>query len=1431
MKFIRTVMRPIGLAFFFVSLAQTSIAQETPIPAPLEPWVSWVLYDHPDRVCSHFKDARACTWPGAFSLEVTAGRGHFEMSVFTDRAQTVRLPGGESHWPQEVRVDGSSVGVGEDDAGNPEVRVAAGQHRVNGTFFWTTAPEVLQIPPEVGTIELRIDGAGVDQPRTDASGRLWLQDAAGSRGDSEHESLRVSVYRWLADGVPLIVRTRLALHVSGRAREISLENVLIAKSKPTEITSDLPVQVTDSGAIKAYLRPGSHEILIESVLPEHMQQIAVPDTDSALFDPQEVWVWIPDDKLRSVELSGLTTVDPERTSLPEDWRGHTTLLGERNKKLTFNETRRGLTDFSPNQIRLRRSLWLDLDGRGYTVQDEITGTLHRDWRLDHSPEATLGRVHDQNEGALLITQDSEGRSGVELRRKDLAIEADLRIEKRSSQVAIVGWNQDVQDLGVQLNLPPGWTLFHVTGADVVRGTWLDTWTLWHFFFVLLIAFCVGKLTGWKWSFIAIVALVLAHDRPNAPEWTWVHLIVALALLRVLPQGWWRKLARGYHAIALIALTVTLAPFAHHEFQRGLHPQIEQSTVPWSEGSFSESEPAPDPSMELRTIVTQSVMHEKRSKKPPSKQGNWQGQNLQQVDPNAVVQTGPGLPRWKWRSWSLEWKGPVRSDQRVGLTLISPFQNRVLSFLRIFFLLALAFVMVRPGTGRGRPEDGDPTPSATRWLQGTAALLSFMTAVSMSPQHASAGEPVVQSERQFEPPSPSDSYLEVLRTRILAESACDGPCVVPSRVDFDVDDRQVRIRAEVHVQKTAGWFLPGPPENLGLDEVIVDGRPTRVLRRDPGGLVAVRLTEGRHIVLVRGRLVDQDVVTLQFGPKMTPKYVTFQGAAWDVDGIDAHGKPDASLQLTRKSSGSTGAEAPKRVTHDLPPWFHVTRKAQIGLPWQIRTTITRKSSARPQLMRLPLLPDESVITDGLRMDSSEVLVHFARGVNSMEFVSEIPVSAKLTMNAQTDSSWSETWTVECTRIWRCAFSGIPPVAAVGNDDVYRPTWKPWPGEILEIAISRPEGAPGQASTVDSVRYRVTPGKRLMRAELDLTVRASQGSWQRIKLPPAAEVQVVQVQGTEQNIRLEEGALNLPLAPGSNELSIRWHQPWERSWRETMPQIDIGSKAVNIDMEMSLGESRWLIWTHGPAWGPAVLFWSHLLMLLLLSLVLSMLRTLPVRWWEWFLLVIGMSQLPTVLLVVVVGWFVAMIVRGKHPADRVWLFQLTQLGLVFWTLVVAGILCSAVYNNLLFDVNMQVDGGRSTNDLFRWYVDRVDGVLPTPSISSLSIYVWKVVMLFWAFWLVQRLTSWAKWGWNQFSHEDLWRSVAKPNSSQPPVGRGRDNDAAEAQTPPTLASADTPPKKEATSATEAAQVARPDEDLPPEHDERSVGDFEDEGNDES
>lgn len=1405
------------------ALPATSQAVEPPLPAqaeldvpqPLRPWVDWVMYDRPDLDCPQVDGTgggRLCVWPGTLEVRADDDGATFEMNVWLARRGDVRLPGDNTHWPQAVTADARSTVV-KDAGGFPSVALDAGAHRIAGRFDWTSVPEVLAAPTDIGRVRLQVGGDDVERPQLDANGRLWMQSAGASSPKDEADSIRTSVYRRLEDGSPLRIITQLELNVSGKAREIDMGRVLVAKSRPVSIESQLPVKVDREGRVSVYARPGTHQVTVQAVLRQKSEQIAVPEPGADFYDPQEVWVWVPDEVVRSVELSGLQTVDPARTSLPEAWRGHTTFLAEPKQTLKLDVTRRGVSP-SPNVVRLERQLWLDVDGEGYTIRDRLTGTLHKDWRLDYAGQATLGNVHNAGAGDdVLITRNpakAQGHSGVELRESNLDMTADLRLDEPSGELRAVGWNHDVQQLSAYLNLPPGWTLFATGGVDEVDGTWLDSWTLWDFFFVLMVALSIGKLLGWRWTPLAIAALVLSHGHSGAPMWVWLHLVVAIALLRVLPDGWWRKGAHAYRLVTLLVLFGVLANFSHDQIRAGLHPEVDRRAFKAGDDDFSfgaadqtfataeapvQFEPAQsadeDRFAELAQEVDEAAPRKKGkfgANRYAKEKSNWLGSmssgsklDLQQVDPKAVVQTGPGLPTWTWNSWRLQWSGPVHKDHTIDLWLISPTLNRALAFVRVALLIVLALLLMIDPSKTGRPEseggDEDASDTAAKWwrqlVRAGVVLLAGGFALGVSGE-ASAEEPIqqqVQQSANIAAPVNNvaatagldhDDMLRTLRKRLTKARQCDGVCVVVSRADITVDGLAFEMRADVHAQKESGWHLPGPADAVLLDSITVDGLRTDQLRREPGGLTAVRLPQGRHTVVMRGKLANRNVVTVQFHAATRPKRVTFASDDWTVDGISPQGVPDNSLQLTRRQQTGNATTQGVGQAPELPPWYNVHRTVGLGLPWKVQTTVTRPNAERPQLVKVPLIDGENVITDGLRVEDGMVLVDFPRGESTVGYVSELPIREKVEVVAPKDKPWSESWTVECSRIWRCSFSELPPVQLLGDDGVFRPTWKPWPGEKLSVGVERPAGAEGQSSTVEHVSYTVEPGKRLLVGTLTMTIRASQGGWQTVTLPEGAELQSTAVDAADRSLRLEEGKLDLPVRPGKHDYVVKWQQPWERSFIERMPQVDIGSEAANVELRIERGEDRWLLRTIGPQWGPAVMFWSHLVILLIIAVLLGQLRGLPLKTWEWMLLVIGMSQLPYVALIPVVGWFAALTLRQSQMPEKWWKFDLVQLVLVGMTIAAAATLYAAVHTNLLFDVDMQVAGAQSYDSLLRWYVDRSGSELATPAIVSLPLLVWRVLMLAWAFWLVSRLLSWVPWGWQAFSEGGLWRGRRNADS---------------------------------------------------------------------
>ncbi|MEO1271459.1 MAG: hypothetical protein AAFX99_25480, partial [Myxococcota bacterium] len=388
--------------------------------------------------------------------------------------------------------------------------------------------------------------------------------------------------------------------------------------------------------------------------------------------------------------------------------------------------------------------------------------------------------------------------------------------------------------------------------------------------------------------------------------------------------------------------------------------------------------------------------------------------------------------------------------------------------------------------------------------------------------------------------------------------------------------------------------------------------------------------------------------------------------------------------------------------------------------------------------------------------------FSRGQPRIELDSQLPIVQSMTLFAPIDAPWTETWSVECNTIWRCTFDGTP-VLRTANDETYAPFFGPWPGEELVITVERPEGVKGPSATVDKAAYDVTPGDRVLQARLVVVIRASQGGWHTIGLPAGAQLRTVTINGKEETIRPIDGAVTFPIAVGRQEVELAWQQPWERSTFEAVPVVDLGSSAVNAQVRLTLGEDRWPVWTVGPAWGPAILFWSKLLILLLIALLVAgTLRRLPVKPWEWLLLVVGMTQMPYLALLPLVVWFVLLEWRRESPSTSWWLFNLVQVGIVVTTGVALLVLYRAIVANLVGRLDFYVYGGGSSAQVLGWYVDQISGTLPTAGVVSLPLWSWRVAMLLWALWLGSRLLVWLPWGWQAFQTDGLYRAIPKHNS---------------------------------------------------------------------
>jgi hypothetical protein len=1299
------------------------------------------------NACPIIGEEATCVWPSALQLDLDESGGRFRMQVTLDRRMVVPLPGSSAVWPLEVTVTGNTAAVVLAHEATPSVTLPAGTFEVRGLFRWNELPETLTIPARLALLEVRVGGKPVLKPRRDQN-RLWLK--ADPTLESEPESLGLVVFRHLQDGVPFQIDTRLLLTVSGRAREVLLGSVLLPGSVPLALEAEVPVRI-EQGLVYAQVFPGKHQIRFASLLPTPPDTLSRPKTDSVaaaipFWPKREVWVFTPNSQVRQVELGGAPGIDPAQTELPSEWKQLAAYSVEPGGGLTLETRRRGEPDAPPNRVDLRREMWLDLDGGGYTVRDQFGGTMNRDWRLDLE-RGNLGRVAVAGVDQLITKNTATGRPGVELREGALQVIAEWRGDQPFRELPAVGWSQDVQTLETRVHVPPGWRILSASGVDSMSETWLATWDLFALFFVLVVALSIAKLANPGWGLLALVTLVASHGEAGAPFATWLCLVVGIALCRVVPKSWFRQAIVLYTAGAAVAVTLTVVSFGVGQVRAALYPQVEMSDD-WLGGEMVPAAPeAAYDNMEGGTGMRAS------SGKADSKSAKQeQAAPVQrQQDPEAVIQTGPGVPTWTWKEWQLTWSGPVHRDHQVRLVMLSPPLGRALFLLRTLLSGLLALGLLRLALRSVPP----PAQKAPPLAAAAALLFGLLSALAVLAWPETARAEI-----------PSKETLDELRLRLSPPAECGTQCVSVSLLQVDANQTDMRLVLEAHAGDKGALQLPGPAQNW-LPRVVNDnGARSQSLLLGADGFLYLRLLPGRHRIELIGP-VGNDVTLM---PGTPPHRVEVEARGWEVEGLSSNGQVEGPLTLRRTEAVAEAAEEsgvePAVV---LPVWAALTRTLDFGVTWNVQTKLERIGPVgSPSTMRIPLLVGERVTTQGVTQLGQTAVVNLARDQAEFTFASTLTPSDTLKLTASQGANLSEHWVLRCSPIWHCETSGLAPTRHQ-SEGHYQPDFRPWPGEVLDVTLRRPMPEAGRHTTVDAAALVLSPGVRLLHAELTLSVRTSTQDSVSVTLPDNSELQELTVDGTPQPFGKGAATLDVSLVPGSHSVRLMWQQPGGMKSTFTAPPVKVKGEVVNARVTINVPDDRWLLFARGPSWGPAILFWGHLLMILLVAPILGRLSLGKLKTWQWAILALGLTQVPLFVAALIVAWFFVFGWAARSRPLRPLAHNFAQLGLALYTLVFLGCLFGAVYDGLLSTPDMEVVGAGSSNRSLNWYVDRTAGNLPTPVVFSTSLWAWRLVMLGWALWLSWNLIRWMRWGFDVFSSDGLWKKTPRrplPEPGTPP-----------------------------------------------------------------
>jgi hypothetical protein len=580
----------------------------------------------------------------------------------------------------------------------------------------------------------------------------------------------------------------------------------------------------------------------------------------------------------------------------------------------------------------------------------------------------------------------------------------------------------------------------------------------------------------------------------------------------------------------------------------------------------------------------------------------------------------------------------------------------------------------------------------------------------------------------------------------------------------IDKQRLAIELQVHSQQQVAIPLPGKQGQWQPNQVMVNGKHAQAIIKINDTLW-LELKQGIHHIELLGLNPAHNKFSLAFPLK--PHRTTVDNKGWNIEGVYENGRIDNQLIFNRIKTAQNLNEVQKLEPNILPAFIRIERTLHLGLDWRITTKIVRVYNNVAALsLKFPLLPEESVTSSGIRVKNKHVQVNMSSKQNSFQWQSVLKKTSQIDLLAAKTHLWTELWRADVSPIWHLQTSGI---AVVHHQDQGRwlPEWRPWPGEKVSLKISRPEALKGATLTIDKTELTLTPEKRSMENELNFIVRSTKGTQHSLHLPEQITLQSVRINGVTQAIRLKDSKVSLPIKPGQQSINLSWRKTQDQSVLLTTPLINMGISSVNNHIKVLLGRDRWVLFTAGPKFGPAVLIWGVLIVLALCSIALGKVTLTPLKHWQWFLLLLGLSQIPIISALVVVSWLIVLGLRSKKPITEAGYFNASQIGIGLFTVISLLILFFAVEHGLLKSPDMQIIGNQSNAYNLNWYQDRTDELLPTATIISVPLMSYRVLMLLWSLWLAVSLLDWLKWGWSCFSTGGLWKTMHSKKKNTPVI----------------------------------------------------------------
>ena len=804
------------------------------LPAEVAEWGDWVRQHHPEGACVDQK-ASNCLWLGNLRLFLQDDEGRFILQGSLDAPGWIPLPGSTEFWPVNVRLQGRHIPVLERD-GKPHIYASTGNFDIEGTIVWNTLPNELPIPSSTGVVQAQVDNVPM-VVQLDEKGQLLLEQEDPS--DINPPILTVS--RLWSDGPTPTLTTHFSVQNASQAQVVDLGSASIDQGTLIEAGGGISHWMDDQNHIFVYAPAGVHEFQYVHALEPQILNIPIPEPPLN-WPSMEHWAIESHIAQRQINVTGLRPIATTQSLTPPSWHNHPTYTKEPSAVVEFDVLLRGNPSPPPNDLTQYRQIWPKLNGMGFWIQDEITGTMTQGWTLTPPPELTIQSVEQSNFAQSIVEQNhSENeQSTVEIPIRTQDVDITIISDTSNSTLPHGQWNTEFSSTQFVLWVPNSWMILYWDGI------------IWKNF--------VGALCN-----IALALVFALRYRSTSSRHTPIVLGVALGgLIAPFSTFAWQCLhwlcvyTKKYHW--LFILSVCWGVFALHESQ----------TLPIKNTQQQMYDPF------MTEFAEENYMH--RSEQVMKKDRSFYTQNNTQM-----IQMGIGLPTWTGQPITKSWVSGQSATKDMTLWSLKSKHKRWIAMLAGLLIVGMGWLRTnRQSSGK------------------SALLLIGLLPALWLPQEAIAQEPfstTIQTSSDLPPANVEQVLLEH-----LFPDDCQTECVniALSKLSIHEETQRLKIWMEVHAVEDTVLTLPGPIDQWPIDSVVWEGTPTHELRKSSEGYLEVRIPQGIWSIDITGPLTDG----VQLHWPVLPHRMDTKTGNWIVQGILENGQIEERIGLTQSTSSPT-----------------------------------------------------------------------------------------------------------------------------------------------------------------------------------------------------------------------------------------------------------------------------------------------------------------------------------------------------------------------------------------------------------------------------------------------------------------------------------------------------------------------------------------------